>query len=204
MKKHLLSLTLLTILTSCSLNNHFLKRKYTKGVYFETITSTNKTHSSNKVSDASQKSHSVYFNNYESTDLINHNQNTHNQPLTAIADFHKPTTAQNTHHSLSASLKNKSSSQKNTVYNDYSDMSQILPIHKAHHFYNSSASQPSDDDRIIWVILAIFPVLCLIAIYLHDGKKLTTNFWIDLILHLLLIGAVIFALLVVLDVVNLN
>ena len=38
---------------------------------------------------------------------------------------------------------------------------------------------------------------------LKDGKNITLNFWIDLLLHLTAIGEIIFALLVVLDVVNL-
>jgi hypothetical protein len=51
--------------------------------------------------------------------------------------------------------------------------------------------------------MAFFPILCLIAVYLYDGQELTTNFWVDLILHLTIIGAMVFAVLVVLGLVSL-
>ncbi len=61
----------------------------------------------------------------------------------------------------------------------------------------------SDTNLILMVILCLFPIICLIAVYLHDSKAITLNFWITLLLHLTIIGYVIFSLLVVLDVVNL-
>lgn len=59
-----------------------------------------------------------------------------------------------------------------------------------------------DANTILLVILSLFPILCLIAVYLKDGG-ITLNFWVDLLLHLTVIGAMIFAILVVLDIVNL-
>ena len=62
----------------------------------------------------------------------------------------------------------------------------------------------SDTNTIILVILCFFPFINLIAMYLKDGKAITTNFWVDLILDFLIFfPGIIFALLVVLDVVNL-
>lgn len=61
----------------------------------------------------------------------------------------------------------------------------------------------SDADTLVLVILSLFPILALIAIYIKDGKRITTNFWVDLLLHFLIIGYAIFAILVVLDIVNL-
>jgi len=61
----------------------------------------------------------------------------------------------------------------------------------------------SDSNLIVQVILSLFPIFCLIGVYLHDGKSITLNFWIDLLLHLTIYGCCIFALLVVLDIVNL-
>jgi nitrous oxide reductase len=66
-----------------------------------------------------------------------------------------------------------------------------------------SSSGSSDSQLILLVILSIFPFLALLAMYLKDGKQVTLNFWVDLILHLTFIGYIIFALLVVFDVVNL-
>lgn len=61
----------------------------------------------------------------------------------------------------------------------------------------------ADDQTILLVILSLFPVLALIAMYLKDGKKITANFWVDLLLHFTVIGYAIFAVLVVLDVFSL-
>lgn len=58
-----------------------------------------------------------------------------------------------------------------------------------------------DGNFIVMVILACFPILCLIAVYLHD-KDITMNFWIDLILHITVIGAMVYALLLVFDVID--
>lgn len=67
---------------------------------------------------------------------------------------------------------------------------------------SSKNSTATDDQLIIWVILSLFPILCLIAVYMHDGKSITNNFWIDLVLHITVWGECIFALLVVLDIIN--
>ena len=68
----------------------------------------------------------------------------------------------------------------------------------------SKAAADSDTMLVIMIILCLFPFFNLIAVYLKDGKKITMNFWIDLILDVLFfLPGIIFALLVVLDVVNL-
>ncbi|MCX6037712.1 MAG: YqaE/Pmp3 family membrane protein [Chloroflexi bacterium] len=54
------------------------------------------------------------------------------------------------------------------------------------------------DNKVVKIILAIFiPPL---AIYLHEGNKVTKNFWIDLALWILLfgIGGIIYALYIIL------
>lgn len=60
-----------------------------------------------------------------------------------------------------------------------------------------------DTHIVLLVILSLFPILALVAVYLKDGKQVTMNFWVDLILHITIIGYAIFALLVVFDIVNL-
>lgn len=64
-------------------------------------------------------------------------------------------------------------------------------------------AKTDDNVNILYLIMAFFPILCLIAVYLYDGQELTTNFWVDLILHLTIIGAMVFAVLVVLGIVSL-
>lgn len=64
----------------------------------------------------------------------------------------------------------------------------------------------ADDSKVmlvLMVILCLFPFINLIPVYLHDND-LTANFWVTLLLDFLLIVGVIFALLVVLDVVDLR
>jgi len=68
----------------------------------------------------------------------------------------------------------------------------------------SKKAGDSDTNLIVLVILCLFPFINLIAIYLKDSKSITLNFWITLILDFLFfLPGIIFALLVVLDVVNL-
>ena len=69
-----------------------------------------------------------------------------------------------------------------------------------------SKAKGSNDDAntILLVILSLFPILCLIAVYLHDGKEITTNFWVTLVLHLTVYLECIFAILVVLDIIDLK
>ncbi len=62
------------------------------------------------------------------------------------------------------------------------------------------STNESNTSTVLLVILSLFPLLALLAIYLHQGE-INSYFWIDLLLHLTIIGYVIFALLVVLDVI---
>jgi uncharacterized membrane protein YqaE (UPF0057 family) len=80
----------------------------------------------------------------------------------------------------------------------------FLPNYFFSSFTKNSTPTPSDDEKILWIILCLFPFINLIPVYLHDGKKVTANFIVTLILDLLFfLPGIIFALLVVLDVVNL-
>lgn len=87
--------------------------------------------------------------------------------------------------------------------NNYSNTKEIKSL-KVEHTKTTVKSnlRKGDSNLIVMVILSLFPILCLIAVYMHDSG-ITLNFWIDLLLHLTLIGEIIFALLVVLDVIDL-
>lgn len=61
----------------------------------------------------------------------------------------------------------------------------------------------NDTNTLILVILSLFPFIALIAMYLKDNNTITLNFWVDLLLHLTIIGYAIFAILVVLDIISL-
>jgi hypothetical protein len=132
-------------------------------------------------------------------------------PATALAasdisaEMMLPLANRNKQNLLSFSVK--TSHIKNTDKNHFSSISHPAYVKKNHSNAVASTHQKGkkgdDTELIVLVILSLFPILCLIAIYLKDGKNITLNFWIDLILHITLFGAIIFALLVVLDVVNL-
>jgi len=62
----------------------------------------------------------------------------------------------------------------------------------------------AEESTILLVILSLFPFIALIAMYLKDGNRITMNFWVDLLLHLTVIGYAIFAILVVLDIIDLS
>lgn len=84
----------------------------------------------------------------------------------------------------------------------------VITTAKAVAFKKENASQQQkrsggDTNIILLVILSLFPFICLIAMYLHDGKSVTLNFWICLLLHLTIVLWFIFALLVDFDVINL-
>ena len=61
----------------------------------------------------------------------------------------------------------------------------------------------TNTELFVLVILSLIPILALVAMYLKDGEEITLNFWVDLILHLTIVGYLIFALLVVFDIINL-
>jgi len=66
-----------------------------------------------------------------------------------------------------------------------------------------AASKKADDtNTILLVILCFFWWLNLIAVYLHQGKKITNDFWITLILDFTFVLGVVYSILVVLDVLT--
>lgn len=82
-------------------------------------------------------------------------------------------------------------------------ISKLSAIKSLNKIKKSGIAKTDDNVNILYLIMAFFPILCLIAVYLYDGQEITTNFWVDLILHLTIIGAMVFAVLVVLGIVSL-
>lgn len=207
MKKLILTTGMIGLLASCSTTG-FLKRKYTKGLYIEHL-------AHQKAPQKQPRISNVLINPTTSEQEVPHFSFNNNRSLSKITNTHIPRLAKNnppyalqnnqslvTHTQKNSLTCLKNSHQKFCTYTDDYTSIQWLPSSfilkdKKH------TLKPSDNDKLIQIILALFPVLCLIAIYLHDGKKITINFIIDLILHITLIGEVIFALLVVLDIINL-
>ncbi|MBL7936541.1 MAG: hypothetical protein JNM51_12115 [Bacteroidia bacterium] len=81
-----------------------------------------------------------------------------------------------------------------------------IPVKTKHDVVNvekTATAGAVDTSLILLIVFCFFPILSLIAMYLHDGKSITLNFWVNLILYLTFIGWIIFGLLVVLDIINL-
>lgn len=210
MKNTILSLLIISFaLTSCSIQNTFIKRKYTKGIFIEKIADHPTVQK--KLIKTEDNINQMVALSFEKKDIDN-------LPLNNLSTFHKTfddkqyiaqSTIKNIKNNTSNFIKNKHILSSSSLYN----AAKKIPLNNNNKTFSqnisktsiATANTASDDDQIIQIILAILPILCLIAIYLHDGKTITTNFWIDLILHFLfLLPAVIFALLVVLDVINLK
>ncbi len=193
------------VLTSCNSGKNALvmKQRYTKGFY---IAGKSKHHKSKKADDLATNKKT------ETT------QQTVSPTLQTIED--NKTIETNIENSTASSVvaspekiasENKSSSKKSekefktTVLNKtFSNIKSIATV-------KTSASKQTilnkgkslSSDQIVQLILALFPILCLIAVYLKDGSKITNNFWITLVLHITIYLECIFAVLVVLDIINL-
>lgn len=121
---------------------------------------------------------------------------TNNAPI-IVANAH---TNVNTHNNVSSDLTASANTKTS-----FAPKAAIKPVaDKKENTANTQKKGSSDTNLIIMVILCLFPFINLIPVYLHDGKSLTLNFWVTLILDcLFFLPGIIFALLVVLDVFSL-
>ncbi len=195
MKKLLPFLALAILISSCGNKMTLLKRHYTKGYYMQ--------HSKQSEKVAINKAKIVSTDKMEPTIVSFIKENKAAPPvLSASLKINKgEKTASKQSHSQEL---NKHIALQNNIVNS-------MKVASAKAFAKESANQQKenrggggDANLLILVILCLFPFINLIAMYLHDGKSVTTNFWLDLILDILFfLPGIIFALLVVFDVVNL-
>ncbi len=191
MKKLVTLLTITLFITSCSTKFSLQKRKYNKGFYFATSTSKNNETKENNIKPSKLNTKSYTIAKVENQiPVINENVTENN--------YHKA-------YEIKKSVNTKFNNQPKNRLIAFKSNKVVLgeTAFKKLEYNKTKSARASDTNIIILVILSIFPILCLIAVYLKDGKNITLNFWIDLLLHLTAIGEIIFALLVVLDIVNL-
>lgn len=179
---------------SCS-STSILKRKYTKGFYFE---------KRGKASETEKFANSA--SQYKNVELqLTGERAEALYKVDEVKSFEDKTRFVSSYstkfnrRSKSSSSVNPSGATEQSV--GEKDGSVVSSVKAKQNSTKSNSSKGGSANTIVLVILSLFPILCLIAVYLHDGS-ITKNFWIDLILHLTVIGEIIFALLVVLDVVN--
>lgn len=198
MIKHFtLSLLAVLLLGSCSSRFSLVKRKYNKGYHFSVAKNMNKEKQNVPSKDQSiQTVHAkaVSLPASEEKEIIN------------SVEFQVQPIGLNTDAKESPVKKHRRSLKVNK---GESGSYGILKIAASDNKVNTedigaaTSKASADGNKILMIILCLFPFICLIPVYIHDGHKVTLNFWITLLLHLTFIGAMIFALLVVLDVVNL-
>jgi preprotein translocase subunit SecF len=184
---------LLIFLASCSTSGFVMKRKYNKGYYVDFANNNNHKKANDKVKDASDNlSFKKMVLQSEAKELsIQENAPTAFSQNIQVKKKSNP------------SFNKKSSSQSNITLKKWKALKPLVKktISKKE---KHTLKKDGGDISIVEVILSLFPILCLIAIYLHDGNKITMNFWVDLLLHLTFIGEIIYALLVVLNIFSLS
>lgn len=197
-QKLILYLSAFLILTSCAGKLGITKRRYTKGFYVSHTKDRQPTKATEQQKHApanvnSVAKHEVFLE--KSTEILN--APVTGDKLTAINE--RPG-------------QNQMTAQKETVVasasagniNGKTSVFKPLTIKTLHNKQLDMKASDSDIKFIVMVVLCFFVFINLIPVYLHDGKTITLNFWITLLLDLTIIGGIIFSLLVVLDIINLK
>lgn len=200
MKKLLLLLAIIGIaFSSCNGKYTIAKRKYNKGFYVS--------RSSGNTTKPEQVAKNATVNNKSpemitSEPLVSKNTavsidqleelNIVNKVIKAEKNSIKPSSVDPKSTNLVASNNNQLPTINKTFKN--AEINQVVSAKKG----------SSDANLIVLIILCFLWWLNLIAVYIHDGKDITLNFWITLLLDFTFIGGVIFSLLVVLDIVDLR
>jgi DNA-binding cell septation regulator SpoVG len=190
-KKTLIPIITILILGSCSNKMSLVKRKYNKGYYV----STSKKNDNDPVAKDVKKPVAVPKKKEIQEEIVTAKTLDNFKVLYSSVISATQEIKHEKNHNETASLFSKK---------PVNSVQKRVKVFTAENLINiTQPKKGASDDKIIQIILALFPVLCLIAVFLHDGKAITLNFWVTLLLHLTLIGEIIFALLVVLDIVNL-
>lgn len=216
--KTIIKLSLLAIVAlfaSCATTDiSIVKRKYNNGYYVDI-------NNHKKVSASVNKTHTLTPDlNIEkefATQKIDNDNLDETYPLTASSDkgvFVNPVKTKN-NFTKKPVQKTLSESVASADLNNNQEIKKVSVAKKAKTWISKALSDAETNKTILLVILSLFPILALIAIYVKDGKKITTNFWVDLLLHLPFIAITtswgrivvalyaIYAVLVVLDVFSL-
>lgn len=186
------------IFSSCATRVGVQKRKYTKGYH---VSVTHK----NKVENKHEREKDIL--------LAKHNESVNAEIINASAEIKTINTIAFAKAAPISMVIEKSTEKKEVnVVTASAKQKTVAVLKKAFkpvlvvkNQLNSKSSNSSDGMLVLEIILCFFWVLNLISIFLHDNKAITLNFWITLILDLLLwIPGLVFSLLVVLDILNLD
>jgi hypothetical protein len=197
--KILFPLITIVLLSSCSNTFNLQKRKYTKGFYFATSKNNN------------VKKHDLATDNAKFKKLTPKTYTQLEENNTLIQPELKPLPMVETKSISHTSSTKKPETKKNVTASNSKNIMAVTKVFKElklntlNNPATNNNKEDSDIDLLILVILCLFPFINLIPVYLKDSKNITIHFWITLILDLLFfVPGIIFALLVVLDIVNLR
>jgi|ERR1017187_8967730 hypothetical protein len=207
----LLGLATIIVLSSCGTSGiAVIKRKYNSG-YYADWNNKKFTTQTNTIASAKPENDKSTISNFKNEAIVKVVNVEENITDTKQKDVNYPLTASNDKGIYIASNETKSFSyiksttsasaeKKIETKRESRVAKRVATLLK--NKINKSKSGNVSDQTILLVILSLFPILALIAIYIKDGQRITTNFWIDLVLHFIFLYW-LFALLVVLDVINL-
>lgn len=185
-------------LSSCTGKYTIAKRKYTKGFYVSRS-------SEIKNSETKFTKANVLKGKQITSELaMNSTDEIIPTSLTSIAATpelnHSKTSANKSYKSKGQNSPVVASADKHVIDN----VKSIKPLEIRNPLILPIKKGGSDANTIILVLLCLIWMLGLISVYIHDGKSITMNFWLTLILYILgYLPGIIFSILVVLDVVNL-
>jgi hypothetical protein len=196
MKKLASILALAILVSSCGNQLSIVKRHYTKGFYVENGKKSRhldvaKANTKNKPAEKIRPTVLSFLSEEK------------NQPAELSASATNSIKKEEKKNSFQSQLKKHTAvKEQNNILKKESENNRKLFSLKEKQ--NKAKGSNDDANTILLVILSLFPILCLIAVYLHDGKEITTNFWVTLVLHLTVYLECIFAILVVLDIIDLK
>ena len=198
-KKIIYPLVAIILLSSCAGKFSMQKRKYNKGFYFASAKG-NKTKGSENSQVVAKPSvvkskqiTSLPIESPVNSDLvISPEKISVNEPIKVYSSV-KPVQPKTNNPSITST-----DSKPVIAQHEYKSL-------KSSEFNTAKAAKKGGGGTniVVLVILCFFWWLNLLAVFLHDGKSITLNFWITLLLDFTIIGGLIFSLLVVLDIVNL-
>jgi uncharacterized membrane protein YqaE (UPF0057 family) len=199
MKKLIAFIALIGIVfSSCNGKYTIAKRKYTKGFYIA------KSGGANTKSTVAFKEPTVNTPEEKMESVV-----VAKTEAPAVATEISPAkeAISNEMKAMASPVKGKKSSEPIASASkiNYAPANDVKPIKIDNEAMNAAKSgKGSDTNIVLLVILCILGPLNLIAVYLHDGK-ITTNFWLTLLLDVLFfLPGFIFAFLVIFDVVDLS
>ena len=208
----LLGLAVIIALSSCNSSNMLvLKRKYNTGYYVDFNNNKTAKNINETASVKSQKNEAIVskqkkVSDVETAAIVESNQSDVNYPVTAGNDNSIYIAPAPSHLVKTAHVKSTIAPvEEQKVEKIKNSKFSLRTLSNVKHAIKKSKSKSNNDSNfILEVILCFFPFVNLIAVYLKDGKQITVNFWLDLLLDILFFfPGIIFALLVVLDVINL-